>query len=414
MCELFGMSANVPTDICFSFAGMMRRGGETGPHRDGWGVAFYEDKGCRTFHDPRASAESEIARLVRSHAIHSETVICHIRKATHGRVCLENTHPFTRELWGRHWAFAHNGKLRGIKKRPLGHFRPVGTTDSEHAFCWLLDQLRQRYPGPRPPSGSLEQDIREMAADLDRLMENFFLQDLLQLEFEFDLVNVVAARQQGAAKEELGEDASDRPNVDGGPVRHGQQELRGLVPVDRSRSAGQCKARCVVVSAQRWLMWRVPQGGDGGGVGSNAVVLARLAEVGELDDRATHQDVFWLDVTVHVASRVHRRHRLHDLPPVHQCEPHRSAAVPSMVCVSYGSHDVRKAARVVVGALWQLDLVEVVEQRPVHALVHEEQDAVLAHDPQQLDQVWVVQRLQDLHHMHSTWTAIGRECKCAG
>ena len=182
MCELFGMSANVPTDICFSFAGMMRRGGETGPHRDGWGVAFYEDKGCRTFHDPRASAESEIARLVRSHAIHSETVICHIRKATHGRVCLENTHPFTRELWGRHWAFAHNGKLRGIKKRPLGHFRPVGTTDSEHAFCWLLDQLRQRYPGPRPPSGSLEQDIREMAADLDRLgIFNMLLSDARHL-----------------------------------------------------------------------------------------------------------------------------------------------------------------------------------------------------------------------------------------
>ena len=24
MCELLGMSANVPTDICFSFAGLMR------------------------------------------------------------------------------------------------------------------------------------------------------------------------------------------------------------------------------------------------------------------------------------------------------------------------------------------------------------------------------------------------------
>jgi len=32
MCELLGMSANVPTDICFSFAGLMRRGGQTGRH----------------------------------------------------------------------------------------------------------------------------------------------------------------------------------------------------------------------------------------------------------------------------------------------------------------------------------------------------------------------------------------------
>ena len=61
MCELLGMSANVPTDIRFSFAGLMRRGGHTGPHRDGWGVAFYEDKGCRTFQDTNPSSESEIA-----------------------------------------------------------------------------------------------------------------------------------------------------------------------------------------------------------------------------------------------------------------------------------------------------------------------------------------------------------------
>ena len=42
MCELLGMSANVPTDICFSFTGLMQRGGRTGPHVDGWGIAFFE------------------------------------------------------------------------------------------------------------------------------------------------------------------------------------------------------------------------------------------------------------------------------------------------------------------------------------------------------------------------------------
>jgi len=51
--RIAGMNANVPTDICFSFAGLMRRGGATGPHRDGWGIALYEGKGCRTFHDPK-------------------------------------------------------------------------------------------------------------------------------------------------------------------------------------------------------------------------------------------------------------------------------------------------------------------------------------------------------------------------
>ena len=37
MCELLGMSANVPTDVCFSFSELMLRGGNKGPHADGWG-----------------------------------------------------------------------------------------------------------------------------------------------------------------------------------------------------------------------------------------------------------------------------------------------------------------------------------------------------------------------------------------
>jgi predicted glutamine amidotransferase len=44
MCELLGMSANIPTDICFSFTGLMQRGGRTGPHRDGWGITFYNEQ----------------------------------------------------------------------------------------------------------------------------------------------------------------------------------------------------------------------------------------------------------------------------------------------------------------------------------------------------------------------------------
>ncbi|OQX40006.1 MAG: class II glutamine amidotransferase [Oceanospirillales bacterium LUC14_002_19_P2] len=148
MCKLLGMSANVPTDICFSFTGLMQRGGRTGPHRDGWGIAFYESKGVREFRDPDPSCESEIARLVQNYPIKSHIVISHIRQANAGRVCLENTHPFMRELWGRYWTFAHNGQLPGIRKKTLKHYWPVGTTDSEHAFCWLMDQIRERFPTP--------------------------------------------------------------------------------------------------------------------------------------------------------------------------------------------------------------------------------------------------------------------------
>ncbi|MCM8733125.1 class II glutamine amidotransferase [Azospirillum sp. A1-3] len=178
MCELLGMSANVPTDICFSFAGLMRRGGQTGPHRDGWGIAFYEGKGCRTFHDPAPSSESEIARLVSQYSIKSCTVISHIRRANRGRVSLENTHPFTRELWGRVWTFAHNGQLKGIKDRILTFYEPVGSTDSEHAFCWLLDQIRMQYPEPPKTTSGLMKLIRHLAADLGTLgVFNMLLSD---------------------------------------------------------------------------------------------------------------------------------------------------------------------------------------------------------------------------------------------
>ncbi len=148
MCELLGMSANVPTDICFSFTGLMQRGGKTGPHRDGWGITFYEGKGFRTFKDPKPSCDSKIAQLVQDYPIKSCAVISHIRQANRGGVNLENTHPFTRELWGRYWTFAHNGQLSDYEDMHTGRHRPVGQTDSEAAFCWLLDKLENRFPEP--------------------------------------------------------------------------------------------------------------------------------------------------------------------------------------------------------------------------------------------------------------------------
>lgn len=146
MCELLGMSANVPTDICFSFAGLLERGGRTGPHKDGWGITFYEGKGSRSFKDPLPSSESEVAKLVKAYPIKSCSVISHIRQANRGGVRLENTHPFTRQLWGREWTFAHNGQLSDYKSALACQQQlPIGSTDSELAFCWLIEQLQTRF-----------------------------------------------------------------------------------------------------------------------------------------------------------------------------------------------------------------------------------------------------------------------------
>jgi glutamine amidotransferase len=166
MCQLLGMNCNVPTDICFSFTGFRRRGGDTDIHSDGWGIAFFEGRGVRLFLDPRPSAESPVAELVRRYPIHSLNVIAHIRKSTRGTTSLENTHPFMRELWGRYWIFAHNGHLPHFRPGLDGSFLPVGDTDSELIFCWFLQNLRQRYGMEPPPSEELFKTVAELTLPL--------------------------------------------------------------------------------------------------------------------------------------------------------------------------------------------------------------------------------------------------------
>ncbi len=159
MCQLLGMNANTPTDLVFSFTGFSKRAEE---HKDGFGIAFFEDAGVRLFVDAQSAALSPVAQMLRNFPIRSPNVIAHIRKATQGRVALENTHPFQRELWGRYWVFAHNGDLKNYTPGLHGAFHPVGNTDSELAFCWLMQELAKAHAGV--PS------IAELTATLGELV----------------------------------------------------------------------------------------------------------------------------------------------------------------------------------------------------------------------------------------------------
>lgn len=145
MCELLGMECNVPTDIVFSFSGLAMRGGKVGPHSDGWGLALYDGKVARMFLEPTPAANSPLAKFVREHPIKTLLAIAHVRRKTRGAIGVANTHPFSRELWGRHFVFAHNGTVKNAKKLKLGRFKPIGETDSEHAFCALLGALEHEF-----------------------------------------------------------------------------------------------------------------------------------------------------------------------------------------------------------------------------------------------------------------------------
>ena len=175
MCELLGMNCNVPTDICFSFTGFQARGGLVDEHQDGWGIAFFEGKGVRQFLDSNASAHSPIAELVKNYPIRSKNVISHIRKATQGDIKLENTHPFMRELWGYYWIFAHNGNLINFKPEFDGSYLPVGNTDSETAFCFLLQELRKKFGTTFPSRSELFREVKSLSIQIGAFGEFNFL-----------------------------------------------------------------------------------------------------------------------------------------------------------------------------------------------------------------------------------------------
>jgi len=166
MCQLLGMNCNVPTDVCFSFEGFCARGGKTDEHRDGWGIAFFEGKGCRIFLDAKPSTQSPVAELVRGYPIRSKHVIAHIRKATQGAIAMENCHPFQRELWGHYWVFAHNGDLPGLNTVHNSFYQAVGKTDSEQAFCLILETLRHHFPHEKPPLTELYASLKEITGKL--------------------------------------------------------------------------------------------------------------------------------------------------------------------------------------------------------------------------------------------------------
>ena len=178
MCQLLGMNSSKPAGLGFSFAGFAERGGRTGEHKDGWGIAFHDADGCRLITDQLASSSSPLAQRISQAPQRARNVVAHIRKATQGATAPENSHPFTRELWGRTWSFAHNGDLKDFHPALPGPYRSLGQTDSERAFCLLLTQLQARFPRGAPARPDLFRAVADIAAEIARHGSfNFLLSD---------------------------------------------------------------------------------------------------------------------------------------------------------------------------------------------------------------------------------------------
>lgn len=153
MCELLALSSSRPSNLTYSFQVLSSHAQESA--RDGWGAAFYQGFDVALFREPRPASDSALVSFLQTHGPDTSLAISHIRHSTVGAVELANTQPFARELGGRMHVFAHNGTLPGIQQDEefrLGRYKPVGSTDSEHAFCVLLDRIRELWEAGSLPT----------------------------------------------------------------------------------------------------------------------------------------------------------------------------------------------------------------------------------------------------------------------
>lgn len=182
MCELLAISSSQPARLTFSLHALASHAGKEDSSRDGWGVAFYQGLDVALYREPSAAGDSALVRHLEHNGPATTLAISHIRHATQGKVLLANTQPLARELGGRMHVFAHNGDLRGIGElmsASPGPFRSVGDTDSEVAFCTLLNRLAAIWIGRTFPSlDARMQLISTFANELRSLgPANFFYAD---------------------------------------------------------------------------------------------------------------------------------------------------------------------------------------------------------------------------------------------
>lgn len=168
MCRLFGFRSVIPSQVHQSLVGaenaLML---QSNRHPDGWGVAYYVANYPHLIKSASQAMDDHLFKHV-SGIVSSETVIAHVRAATHGVLSLVNSHPFQ---FGR-WIFAHNGNIpdfENIREKLMAQIPPVkrrfilGNTDSEVFFYLLLDNMERRYDLHRSgyPLEEIESAIRQ-------------------------------------------------------------------------------------------------------------------------------------------------------------------------------------------------------------------------------------------------------------
>ncbi len=153
----------------------------------GWGIGWYppDEVAGVVVKEPEPRDEESFRSLVDGwQRFRSPTFVCHLRGTTK-RVNQADAQPFVRTHGARDWLFAHQGTLSQSELRALSLgfrpvFEPVGLSDSERAFCWLLTQIRAQ--GCRTIGDLDLLEVRRWMRDLNDLgSANFLLSDGMDL-----------------------------------------------------------------------------------------------------------------------------------------------------------------------------------------------------------------------------------------
>jgi predicted glutamine amidotransferase len=167
MCELFAMSSRKPSAVSYSLPSFAQRGSYIRKNREGWGIAYAQDEDVFIIREAKPATTSPWVKFAAEQHLESHTVIAHVRHATIGDPVLQNTHPFRYVAQGKVHVFAHNGTLTGLAdrfpKKKL-RYRPIGDTDSEHAFCLMLERLDQLEDYTE--AGLRQEKIAEFASEM--------------------------------------------------------------------------------------------------------------------------------------------------------------------------------------------------------------------------------------------------------
>jgi len=184
MCELLAMSSSVPEQLNLSLQILATHGDAQHGTNDGWGAAYYQGFDVALFREQQGADSSALLTLLQHHGPETHLAISHIRRATVGTRELANTQPFVRALAGRMHTFAHNGNLLEIRSTHVlkglnSSFQPIGVTDSEYAFSYLLFLMQPIWQQTKAPEIQLRVEVfRQFCAEM-RLLgpANFIYSD---------------------------------------------------------------------------------------------------------------------------------------------------------------------------------------------------------------------------------------------